>query len=262
MLVHIILIAVLTIFVSSAAVYGFIAGGSPFELRGKKFDQTRIQRIQSLSSSVDSYFSTNKKLPQNLGEIFKDQQATPGYNRDYYKDPETNQEFEYDPKGDYSYEICANFSADPPKKEQNAYYDSYRTNFNQYKKGRHCFDLTISGYKNYFPSPTPVSITAPEENIQDRITNINKDGIPYFVIVGSYKGIKSQYEISISTKDKFGDPLEISIIHDQNREANIIDKQNNPLKLEKFVVGDRIKVEANTVRGQSYDANTIQNLTR
>lgn len=269
MLAHILLIVILTVFVSLAAVYGFISGGSPFELRNKKFDQTRVTKIQALSTLIEGYFTKNRVLPQNIDDLFKDQTNTYGYKREYYQDPETNRDFEYSSKGSYKYEICANFSEDPPKEESNNYYNSYNNKFSEYQKGRYCFNLTILGYENY-STPTPIPATslipqatsAPSENVQVGITTINKDGVPYFVIIGAYKDIKSQYEISISTKDKFGDPLEVSVTHDLNRETNVLDKQNKPLKLEKFIVGDKIKVEANVKRGESYDANIIQNLTR
>lgn len=273
---HIILIAVLTVLISSAAVYGFISAGSPFELRGIKFDQTRISKLQLLSTAVDGYVMKQQKLPQNLEDIFRDSNNTSGYSREYYKDPETNQDFEYNPKEKYSYELCANFSADSPEKNPSVYQNSYQDRFGEYKKGRYCFNLTVRGYENFTQipnnipnsllnapaSPTTQPTPKPEEILQDGITNITKEGIPYFIIVGSYKGVKSQYEITVSTKDKFGDALEVTVINGQNREANTIDKQDKPLKLEQFVVGDRIKVEANVKRGESYDANTIQNLTR
>ena len=285
MFAHFILIIILTVMVSSSVIYGVIEGGSPFELRDKRFDQAKLKNIHLISSSIESYYAANNKLPQKIEDLFKDQRDILGGTRDDYKDPETNKEFEYSAKDDYSYQICADFSSDSTVNPDYAT-NGYRRNLNEYKKGRHCFDLIVAGHENYMSSPTPTPAATPintktisgqpllvpsptatppptnENNSQDGITNIYKDGVPYFVIIGSYKGTKNQYEITISTVDKFGKLIEASVLHDQNRDANIIDKQNKPLQLDKFVSGDKVRVEANTARGESYDANTIQNLVR
>ncbi|GEM_PF-6879796 len=265
MLKHIILITILTALVFSAVLYGFISGGSPFEIRNQKMDQAQITKIQSLSTIIDQYFQVNQRLPQTLNDIFNNDQS-----KNY--DLQTNNSFEYIKNGDFSYNICTNFSSDAPKQDASrySYYnDSINQKYSNYKKGRYCFEYPV---KNNIPSfltpistpylsPSPQPQISSDDYSKDGITNFTKDGAPYVRIIGTLVGIPNQSKFQLSTQTPQSDHLVVTVLYDDNTIS--FDKQNLRLKISAFVIGDRIMIESNVMRGQNnYETKSIQNLTR
>ncbi len=98
---------ILSFIVLSTVIYGFMDGGSPQAARNKRFDDTRIQNVQTIKNWVGSYYRTNKVLPPTVIE------ASTSYSSGNSKvpsDPETNIEYQYQIVGSKEYKICATFS--------------------------------------------------------------------------------------------------------------------------------------------------------
>lgn len=135
---------------TGAVVYGFISGGSPWEARNKKFDQTRLTNLREIKYAVETYTNKNNNLPQNLSQIKEYL-----YGAKSITDPETGAEYEYKIVNPTSYQICATFTSDPPADNSNRYSSlSYSDDFGKYKKGNYCFDLNTTIPYNY-SSPNP-----------------------------------------------------------------------------------------------------------
>ncbi len=101
-----------------AIVLGFLAGGTPYEARLRKFDLQRANDLQMISSAISNFAFENSRLPKDLIEI----RDNPRYNYGAsYGDPETNKSYDYkiirpgvagtNNFVDVSeYELCATFS--------------------------------------------------------------------------------------------------------------------------------------------------------
>ena len=144
-----ILISIVTLVMLGAVIYGFSQSGSPFETRRRKMDSQRLSHFSSLRSAIQTYYTTNQKLPDALSAL----PAKYSFDVKNVKDPESKTEYEYKVTGITSYELCAVFSTDPPKNEEgNAYrYDYYYYDYSgvapssTYKRGHSCLPYTVIG---------------------------------------------------------------------------------------------------------------------
>lgn len=93
------------VFVTGVAISGLILSGSPAAERMRRLDTQRVSDLQQISYAMDSFWSTQQRLPENLDQL----QAT----RDVYvqsiHDPKTKALYEYSAKGNDAYELCATF---------------------------------------------------------------------------------------------------------------------------------------------------------
>jgi hypothetical protein len=118
--------------VLTAVVAGFWMLGSPGKQRLMSFDATRIQDLSSLSSSLGSELvpfgdaSKAKAPPAQL----------PGSLTEQYRDPETNQPYEYRKLTDETYELCATFALSYDENTRN---NAYGNEAWKHPAGRHCF---------------------------------------------------------------------------------------------------------------------------
>lgn len=154
MIKNYILILILTILMLSAFGYGIFRSGSPFETRGKRFDEQRVSDISTLSYSIENYYRQKNRLPQTLSEIPKDSL----YGKDI-KDPESNQPYGYQVLNNTNYKLCADFSTDSSKsKRPQDIYSLYGSNAKfQHPQGNYCFDLNTEGIvlnPTAIPSPS------------------------------------------------------------------------------------------------------------
>ncbi len=157
-------IVILTVIMVSAVIYGIYESGSPFETRGKKFDQQRVSDITNLSYAVDTYYTKNGRLPDKLADVEQYLYGTKSST-----DPETKKEYEYTESGLSGYKLCADFSTDTTKTDENSQYNySYGYN-DKYKhpKGHYCFDLNVTQSNLNTAAPPPA--TANSANTADTI---------------------------------------------------------------------------------------------
>ena len=160
MIKHYIALLIISMFMIGAVVYGFLSGGSPWEARNRKFDETRISNLREIKYAVESYFAQNKSLPENLSQVkdnlYGDKKVT---------DPESGIEYEYKTTGRTSYQLCTTFNTNPSANETTLYRMSNNDDFANYQKGPKCFDIKVTDYNNnsneYLPPNNQVSIQQP-----------------------------------------------------------------------------------------------------
>lgn len=137
------IIAILTLIMISALIYGIMESGTPWDSRGKKFDDTRLSDLNNIKYAIDTYYSTNHILPTSLNDL----NSANSYSTHSNKDPETNQPYEYKTTGNTSYQLCANFSQKTNTSKLNdIYYQSGSTQITTHQKGHYCFDMAVSSY--------------------------------------------------------------------------------------------------------------------
>ena len=111
-LMRIACMAIASLFVVAAVVVGFMTIGSPATQRLLRFDERRIQDLQSIQWQVVTYWQQKEVLPKNFTEL-----ADPLSGTTVPRDPEfeSGKEYEYSVKGPLTFELCATFALPMPK---------------------------------------------------------------------------------------------------------------------------------------------------
>lgn len=144
-------VAVITIIMIIAVIYGLIQSGSPFFTRDLKADQQKVTEITSISYGIQQYYSKNKNLPTVLDEITQFL-----YGSKNIKDFDTNQNYEYIVGEDSNYKLCSTFKTDT--NQNNSY--SYSIGMYNHTKGHYCFDLNANLYGLVTPIIKPQPATS------------------------------------------------------------------------------------------------------
>lgn len=144
-----------SVFALGAIVWSFFIMGSPLRARMLNYDRQRVQDLSSLSYAINNYVTANKKLPAD----FSEPQFVP------YKDPETQEPYEYRVLNEKEYELCAVFSLDAESANNPKYPMEYYARYESWyyhKKGRQCYKLegkdTSPTFRYYEPKPNPVPV--------------------------------------------------------------------------------------------------------
>ncbi len=143
---------IILLIITAVALFGFILGGSPAAVRKERFDQMRIQHLQSLQwQLVEYYRMKNNTLPTDLSFLSTD--TIPEFTLPV--DPETKEPYGYENVSSTSFRLCANFFGVADGKE---FLFSYPTgNFTNetwtHPSGYYCFDRTID--PDYIESNVP-----------------------------------------------------------------------------------------------------------
>ncbi len=132
--------------VVAAVVYGFVAAGSPFAERMRRFDERRVQDLQNIQWQAVNYWQKKEKLPNQLYDL---RDEISGFVPP--RDPESGNAYEYRVLADLKFELCATFateSSDEPASEPKpaglGYDGSYMKPTNwMHSAGRVCFERTI-----------------------------------------------------------------------------------------------------------------------
>lgn len=114
---------------------GFFIIGSPKELRAQKFDNERVQNLQSIQSEIINYWTQKEDLPATLEDL-KD--SISGFTQPY--DPETNEPYKYEPLSPLSFNLCAVFKTSVTR------YEPYQQNWS-HGEGEVCFTRSIDPEK-------------------------------------------------------------------------------------------------------------------
>lgn len=132
---------IVVVMITLCSVVGsFFIISSPAESRAFKFDNERVNDLINLSYIINDYYQqNNNKLPDNL--------SLPQFIN--YRDPETDQPYEYKVVASDKYELCATFSlaaatgpeSGLPKPVNDADIFSHGA-------GRQCFNRTVILNKN------------------------------------------------------------------------------------------------------------------
>lgn len=85
-------------------VFGFFNAGSPFAQRMRRFDERRVQDLQTIQYEVINYWQAKERLPQTIEQLRDDIR---GFSPP--KDPETGGSYEYKTIGILRFDLCAVF---------------------------------------------------------------------------------------------------------------------------------------------------------
>ena len=121
--------------------------GNPIEKHNKKHDNITLSNFSRISSKIESYYSNNGKLPENLKLIDDEQYPLE------FKNKKTKKEFEYKITSDLNYQLCTDFFTDS---SNTALYVTE----NSHKKGYDCITYKVLGNNIVEDwqsiSPTPI----------------------------------------------------------------------------------------------------------
>ncbi len=134
------LIAVAILGVLGAIVAGFVVVGSPATIRALRFDEQRVNDLQSIQWQLIDYYQRRGALPETLA-LLKDDIS--GFHVPV--DPETHEEYEYtrtSASGSHSFELCAVFNRADTTAESDMYRDPWSGNF-AHEAGHTCFTRTV-----------------------------------------------------------------------------------------------------------------------
>ena len=98
------LVWLVIIIVGAATISGYFVAGSPFRERMRKFDERRINDLQSIQWQIVNYWQRKEKLPDSLENLTDD---ISGFSAP--RDPETGSPYEYQKLGDSKFQLCADF---------------------------------------------------------------------------------------------------------------------------------------------------------
>ncbi len=122
-------------------VWGFAVIGSPFQQRDKRFDEKRVQDLQTIQNHTTYYWQNKGRLPVDLSDL-----EDPLLGIVIPVDPETGGLYEYRVTDDLIFELCAMFSTES-KYEPGAVPEMYSRGSQDYNwqhgVGRVCFKRTI-----------------------------------------------------------------------------------------------------------------------
>ena len=151
-------------FVAAAVIGAFFLVGSPANQRLARFDERRLNDLQSIRFQIARYFAAKDKLPATLADIKGlDDFVVP-------VDPESGASYEYVVKAPMQFQLCANFAlasdktgqsdASPfakplmPEPGGDTRWESW-----QHPAGRGCFDVTLEKPVSDSQYPVVPSIT-------------------------------------------------------------------------------------------------------
>lgn len=142
--------------VSLSIIGGFYIMGSPATQRMMRFDEKRVQDLQSIQWQVVNYWQQKEKIPQGLKEL---NDSISGFI--VPSDPETNVSYTYETMSTTTFKICAEFNLDDNKNINSTYPKTGGQNDNwTHKKGDFCFDRNIDTDlyppRTKMPAPIPV----------------------------------------------------------------------------------------------------------
>ncbi len=126
------------VLVIGSIVLGFAVLGSPFTQRQYKYDQQKVSDLQNLNSQIQSYYSVNSKLPENLDQI-KEMAYYVSFN-----DTQTGTPYEYSKVSATSYSLCAVFNKDSKEANDSRAYPYYGEVNWTHPAGKHCFTQKIN----------------------------------------------------------------------------------------------------------------------
>jgi len=139
-------LTVSTLVVVASIVWGFSVLGSPQTQRLLKYDQQKVNDLQTINSQIQNYFYSSKVLPKTLDEII----STGNFYGNII-DTQTKKPYEYEKTGDKTYSLCAEFNKTsnnavatdngvtyPPEKILYLYGGTLWT----HPAGKYCFTMT------------------------------------------------------------------------------------------------------------------------
>jgi hypothetical protein len=134
---HAAFFAATSVAVALAVAWGFYLVGSPTTRRHQRFDQQRLEDLQTIAREIHALVVDREdatKLKQPLPESLAEAAKRALDERLNARDPQTGEPYGYTVKSETTYELCAKFS-----RERN--WDS--PVFWNHPPGRHCFTINV-----------------------------------------------------------------------------------------------------------------------
>ncbi|MEA3398130.1 MAG: DUF5671 domain-containing protein [Patescibacteria group bacterium] len=118
---------------------------SPTETRNRKFDNNIISAFEQIDGAINTYYSDNQALPDNLDAL---KSEFPYIMDEDLRDPETKRAFEYNILQDNEYKLCATFRT---ANIDNDNYKNYYKDRWPHKSGYQCLSQKIRQNENNRP---------------------------------------------------------------------------------------------------------------
>ncbi len=170
---YIVFIILLGVLVAGISYETLKITGNPISQQAIASDNSKLLDFSLIQSAVEHYYQDKKKLPDNLS-VVKDQLTL--------KDPKVLQDYKYEIASDSAYKLCAEFSTDSTK-TQNDSSVYYLAPLKTHKKGFDCITYDLPVY--LLPSPTsqpiPTSIPANCRNFDGNLDACDSHGIASLV---------------------------------------------------------------------------------
>lgn len=157
------LAGVVSVVVIISIILGFFIIGTPTNQRDRRFDDQRVQNLQSLQQQIVDFWVKTEVLPPDLKSLENDISG-------FYvpTDPNTKQAYEYKVIDKLTFELCANFSTSnkndksfpittAPQMYPN---DFFQQNWN-HEATHTCFNRKIDPALYKMPTPTTSPATVP-----------------------------------------------------------------------------------------------------
>ena len=109
---------------------------SPTTQRQRRLDERRLQDLENISESIQSYAKKHDALPQNMAVL--EEAATAAGTRQIPTDPVTQEPYEYKVLDAQSYQLCAVFLL-PSRDKNNRSYPRWSR---VHAAGKQCFTYT------------------------------------------------------------------------------------------------------------------------
>ncbi len=132
---------VTAILVIASVALGFFIIGTPTKQRAYRFDEQRIQNLQTIQNEVLNYWQQKQTLPNQLSAL---EDSISGFK--VPTDPDTKAIYEYKVTGDLAFELCADFKTISNAQNDRINNDMYMVDFQQnwdHKAEKTCFSRTI-----------------------------------------------------------------------------------------------------------------------
>jgi hypothetical protein len=124
--------------VLGSIVSGFFIIGLPTDQRDLRFDQERVNDLQSIQWQIIDFWQTKERLPNTLDEL-----SDPLVGFIVPTDPETGEGYDYNTGENLSFELCAVFTRESNSiKQERRVYDELSENW-KHPSGRYCFKRTV-----------------------------------------------------------------------------------------------------------------------
>jgi len=146
-----IVVVISAVLIAATLIIGFTMVETPSTAQAKAYDNRRLEDLNQIQGTVDSYYSTFNKLPTSLDALTTISRVP--------ADPKTNQPYTYQIITKTSYKLCAVFETTNKNTETNQITKpDYGVGFFEHTTGENCYALLVTtDYKS--PRPLAVPIT-------------------------------------------------------------------------------------------------------
>lgn len=130
----------------AAVVSGFFIIGTPEDMRMMRYDQQKVQDLQTLQYEITNYYQMKRELPESLAEL-----SDPLAGAYIPRDPQGDG-YRYEKESELSFTLCATFNrpspdfagrGDYPKREVSMPRPGYAEDTWEHQAGETCFTRTI-----------------------------------------------------------------------------------------------------------------------